>query len=211
MLANFTENVIEILIKSHPGYMLAFPYISYYYGMKLVTFGVDSSRSLVITFPIFIRSIHSIPLVLYKIEIIDVPVEDDDHTMDSYTRIQTTKPYIATNENHYIQLQITELRMCKAIQKDYFCEELFMVKHTSMNTCASALFYNMHLFRIQDYCDFNIFLNKSVPPSVLDGGNKIALLNMDKNSLINCKNQIANSLPQTKYILTDRSILCSYA
>ena len=209
MLTNFTENVKEVLQNSHPGYILAFPHISYYYDMKLVTFGVDSSSSLVITFPIFIRPIHSVPLVLYEIEVIDVPVEDDDHTRDSYTKVQITKPYIAANENHYIQLQITELRMCKVIQKDYFCEELFMVKQTNMNTCESALFYDMHLSKIQNYCDFNIFLNKSVPPSVLDGGKKIALLNMDKNNLINCKNQMANSLPQSKYILTDSSILCS--
>ena len=107
---------------------------------------------------------------------IDVPVEDDDHTIDSYTRVQITKPYIAANENHYIQLQITELRMCKVIQKDYFCEELFTVKQTNMNTCESALFYDMHLSKIQNYCDFNIFLNKLVPPSFYDGGDKIALL-----------------------------------
>ena len=116
MLTNFTENVKEVLQNSHSGYILAFPHISYYYDMKLVTFGVDSSSSLVITFPIFIRPIHSVPLVLYEIEVIDVPVEDDDHTRDSYTKVQITKPYIAANENHYIELQITELRMCKVIQ-----------------------------------------------------------------------------------------------
>ena len=80
--------------------------------------------------------------MLYEIETVDVPVEDMNPSLNSFTRVQVTKPYLAANAHHYIQLQIQELYMCKVIQKDYFCEELFMVKHATLHTCESSLFYD---------------------------------------------------------------------
>ena len=76
LLKQFNDDVHRELSKHHPHYTLAFPHISYYYDMELLTFGVDLNRSLVITFPIFIKPVQSEPLVFYEIETVDVPVED---------------------------------------------------------------------------------------------------------------------------------------
>ena len=208
MLKQFTDNVEMELLKSHPQYTLAFPHISYYYDMELVTFGVDLNKSLVITFPIFIRPVQSEPLVLYEIETVDVPVEDLNPSLNSFTRVKIRKPYLAANSHKYIQLQIQELHMCKVIQKDYFCEELFMAKHANMLTCESALFYKSRKGHISEICEFDFYLNKTVIPSVLDGGDEIGLANLDPDKYVTCDKQIRHKLDGPSYFMTNRSLLC---
>ena len=104
MLQKFTSDVEKELAIKFPDYTLAFPHISYHYDMELVTFGIDENHSLVITFPIFIKPRHTEPFVLYEIETVDVPVEDMNPSLNSFTRVQVTKPYLAANAHHYIQL-----------------------------------------------------------------------------------------------------------
>ena len=208
MLEQFTLDVERELADHNPDYMLAFPHISYYYDMELVTFGVDVNKSLVITFPIFIKPIHSEPFTLYEIETVDVPVDDLNPSLNSFTRVQINKPYLAANSHHYIQLQIQELHMCKVIQKDYFCEELFMVKHANLLTCESAMFYKANNQTVSEVCEFAFSLNKTVIPSVLDGGDQIVLANLDPDKSLTCLKQITKKLPGNSYILTNRSLLC---
>ena len=208
MLQKFTSDVEKELAIKFPDYTLAFPHISYYYDMELVTFGIDTNHSLIITFPIFIKPRHTEPFVLYEIETVDVPVEDLNPSLNSFTRVQVTKPYLAANPHHYIQLQIQELHMCKVVQKDYFCEELFMVKHANLHTCESALFYERDKTVIDTVCNFEFFLNKSVIPSVLDGGDNMVLANLSPEKSLNCDKQIQNKLPGNSYMLTNRSLLC---
>ena len=54
LLKTFTKNVVEQLRITHPDYTLALPYVSYYYDMDLVTFGINEDSALVVLFPIFI-------------------------------------------------------------------------------------------------------------------------------------------------------------
>ena len=208
LLKQFNDNVHKELSKHHPHYTLAFPHISYYYDMELVTFGPDLNRSLVITFPIFIKPVQSEPLVLYEIETVDVPVEDMNPSLNSFTRVKIRKPYLAANSHNYIQLQIQELHMCKVIQKDFFCEELFMAKHANLLTCESALFYKSSSAHISEVCEFEFCLNKTVIPSVLDGGDEIGLANLDPDKYVTCDKQIRYKLDGPSYMLTNRSLLC---
>ena len=128
LLENFTQNVMYQLRITHPEYTLALPHVSYYYDMDLVTFGINKESALVVVFPIFIKPVQTQSLILYQIEAIHVPINDLNTHADSYSKIRINKPYLATNDHHYIQLQIQELNMCKKIQKEFFCEELFIVK-----------------------------------------------------------------------------------
>ena len=44
--------------------------------MKLVTFGIDRDRNLIIQFPVFVQPYIQKPLTLYQIETIPVPILD---------------------------------------------------------------------------------------------------------------------------------------
>ena len=97
--------------------------------MKLITFAVDQqTHSLIVTFPVFIQDYRRPPLLLFEIETVPVPIPDANEKADSYSQVQVKKPYITVGAEYYIELQMTEMIMCKSIRFTYYCEELFMVK-----------------------------------------------------------------------------------
>ena len=89
----------------------------------------------------FIKPIHLQSLTLYGIETVHVSIDDLNTKADSFSKVSINKEYLAGNEHHYIQLRKKELKMCKHIQNEHYCEELFVVKHSNMHTYESALFY----------------------------------------------------------------------
>ena len=199
-LSEFTDDVREQLRLTHPDYTLALPRLSDYYDMNLVTFGLDPKSAVVVVFSIFIKPIHNKALDLYEIESTRVPIEDKNEKANSYSKVRPSKPYIVTSDNHHIQLEMQELGMCKSIQHQHFCEELFMVKHSSIHTCESALFYEADDRVIGNQCVFDLKYNITVPPSVPDEGKEIVLANMNKGKTLKCHNQIQNPLPEGSYI-----------
>lgn len=211
-MRNITDTVLNMVQKTHPEYVLALPQLTQYYDMKLVTFAVDEeSHSLIVTFPVFIKTYHRNPLTLYEIETVPVPINDLNPQANSYTEVQITKPYIAINNDYYIQLRIQELRMCKRIQYSYYCEELFLVKHKTKHSCESALYFNLAEEVIQENCEFKYYFNKTVTPSVLDGGNQIVLANILNQKKLICRENynLAQPLPSHEYVRVNRSILCN--
>ena len=55
--------------------------------MKLVTFGIDRKRNLIIQFPIFMQPYAQQPLILYQLETVPVPIIDKNTKADSYTEL----------------------------------------------------------------------------------------------------------------------------
>ena len=56
----------------------------------------------------------------------------------SYTHLRIKKTYIASNSETYISLGQQDLRSCKKIGYEFYCEELFVVKHKPSYSCESA-------------------------------------------------------------------------
>ena len=72
--------------------------------MKLVTFGIDQNRNLIIQFPIFVQQYTQQPLILYQLETGPVPITDQSPNAQSYTKLRIKKPYIALNSETYINI-----------------------------------------------------------------------------------------------------------
>ena len=178
VLQNITANTIEMVCKSHPDYDLAIEHITEYYDMKLATFDLDSDDSMVVAFLVFVKDHTSEPKTLYEIEMVKVPIPDKNEEADSYSEVRYSRPYLAINDDYYIQLRIQELHICKKIRHIYYCEELFLIKHKSKHSCESAIFYNLTADVVYSVCQFDYFYNITVPPSILDGGSTILLANM---------------------------------
>ena len=138
--------------------------------MKLAIFGVDTDGNMVVAFPVFVKDHTSELKTLYEIETVKVPIPDKNKAADSYSEVKYSKPYLAINDDYYIQLRIQELRMCKQIRHTYYCEELFLVKHKSKHSCEGAIFYNLTSSVVYSVCQFDYYYNTTVTPSVLDGG-----------------------------------------
>ena len=150
-------------------------------------------------------------MTLYELETVKVPITDTNLAANSYTEVETSKPYIAFNNDYYIQLHIPELCMCKQIWHSYYCEELFLVKHISKHSCESAIYYNLSKEVISEYCSFKYFYNTTIMPSVLDGGPQILLANIltPKRLICTYASDMACPVPSHDYVLINRSILCN--
>ena len=88
-----------------------------------------------------------------------VPIPDRNDKADSYTKVSIHKPYLAAGDDYYIRLKMTELVICKTIRHTYYCEELFVVKHKSRHSCASAIFYDLGPEEVVQKCQFDYIYN----------------------------------------------------
>ena len=105
-----------------------------------------------------------------------------------------------------------ELRTCKKIGYENYCEELFVVKSKSKYSCASALYFQLDRQTIKENCIFDYYYNKTdVKPSILDGGYEIVLANWPSFKRIVCSthNNIPIEIPSHLYVLLNRTVLCN--
>ena len=128
-----------------------------------------------------------------KLETVPVPILDRNNEAQSYMHLQVRKPYIALNSETYISLRQQELRSCKRIGHEFYCEELFAVKHKSSYSCESAIYFNLTTDIVRNNCNFDFYFNKTdVNTTVLDGGDEIVMANWpnDKHIICNMNNDI---------------------
>ena len=180
--------------------------------MQLVTFGIDMDVNLIIQFSVFIQAYTQKSLILYQLETAPVPILDKNTEAQLYTNLQVKKPYIALNSETYISLRQQELRSCKRIGHEFYCEELCVVKHKSSYSCENAIYFNLTTDIIRNNCDFDFYFNKTdITPTVLDRGDEIILANWpnDKHIICNVNNNIPVKIPSLPYVLVNRNVLCN--
>ena len=210
-LQEILAEVKKSLHHTNPDYTLVFDRLHLYY-MQLVTFGIDKDMNLVIQFPVFIQPYTQRPLILYQLETVPVPILDENIEAQCYTHLKVKKLYLALNSETYISLTHQELRSCKKIGNEFYCEELFIVKHKSSYSCESAIYFNLTMDIIRNNCNFDFYFNNTeITPTVLDGGDEIILANWpnDKHIICNTNNDIPVKIPSHPYVLVNRSILCN--
>ena len=104
------------------------------------------------------------------------------------------------------------METCKKIGYEFYCEELFVVKHRSQHNCKSAIYFDSNTEIIKENCEFQYFYNKTdVKPAVLDGRNEIILANWPKSKYVICKDnhEYPIKIPRCPYVLLKRSVLCN--
>ena len=176
--------VDKMVKKNYPDYA---NHISHYRDMELVTFSVDRvTHSLIMTFPVFIKDFKQPPLSLFEIETVQVPIIDKNRQVDSYSRVRIQKSYIAAGMDYSIKTRMTEMLMCKSIGYIYYCEGLFVVKHKSKHSCASAIFYELGPQQVIKNCRVDYMSNATVPPVILDGGRDVLLANFHGPRSLKC-------------------------
>ena len=140
-LQEILNSVKEMLTKTNPDYDIVIKRLHLYYDMKLVTFRIDRNGNLIIQFPIFVQSYTQQLLTLYQLETGPVPIVDKNTKADSYTELQIKKPYLALSTEMHINVRQQELGTCKRIGYEFFYEELLVVRHKSVHSCESTIFF----------------------------------------------------------------------
>ena len=160
-LREILSDVKSAIRRTNPDYGLDIDGLHLYYDMKLVMFGIDKHKNLVIQFPVFIQPYTQQPLILYQIETVPVPIIDQNTQAQFYTNLQINKPYIALNSETYISIRQQELQTCKRIGYEFYCEELIVVKHKSKCSCKSLIYFNLNSETIKENCKFKFYYNKT--------------------------------------------------
>ena len=150
--------------KTNPDYDLVIKRLYLYYDMKLVTFGIDRDSNLIIQFPVFIQPYTQKLLILYQIETVPIPIIYQNTQVHSYTHLQVDRPYIALNSETYITARQQELRTCKRIGYEFYCEELVVVKHKSKYSCKSTIYFGLDSEIIKENCQFHFTTTKQTSP-----------------------------------------------
>ena len=85
-----------------------------------------------------------------------------------------------------------------------------MVRHKTIHSCESAIYFNLNTEIIKQNCDFLFYYNETdITLAVLDGGNEIILTNWpaDKHIICSINNNIPIEIPSHPYVLVNRSVL----
>ena len=197
---------------TNPDYTLVLDRLHLYYDMQLITFSIDKDMNLIVQLPVFNQPYTQKPLILYQLETVPIPILDRNNEAQSYMHLWVRKPYIALNSEAYISLRHQEFRSCKRIGHEFYCEELFVVKHKSSYSCERAIYFNPTTDIIKNNCNFDFyFIKTDVTPTILDGGYEIVLANWpnDKHIIYNLNNGISVKIPSHPYVLVNRSVLCN--
>ena len=125
---------------SNPDYDIVIKRLHFYYDMKLVTFGINEERNMIVQFTVFVQPYTQQQVILYQIETVPIPIIDQNKQAHSYTHLQIDRPYIALNSEKYISLRQQKLRRCKNIGYEFYCE-VFVVKHKSKYSCESVIYF----------------------------------------------------------------------
>ena len=78
--------------------------------MKLVTFGIDNQRYLIVQFPVFVQPYTQKRLIMYQIETVLVPILDENEQTYSYTELKIEKPYNALNEKNIYNIVYSRIK-----------------------------------------------------------------------------------------------------
>ena len=211
-LEKILSEVRIAITKSNKDYDLVLNRLYLYYDMKLVTFGIDNQRNLIVQFPVFIQPYTQKRLIMYQIKTVLVPILEKNEQAQSYTELKVEKLYIALNEEMYITLHLQELKMCKRIRYGCYCEELSVIKSKMRYSCASTIYFNLESDMIKANFEFQYYCNKTdIKPAVLDGGFQIILANWPNYRKIMCShnNNIPINIPGHPHVLMNQSILCN--
>ena len=87
-LVKILQEVKQVLLKTNKNYGLVIKGMYKYYDLKLITFGIDQNRNLIIQFPVFVQTYTQKPLTPYQVETIPVLILDMNKRADSYTWIR---------------------------------------------------------------------------------------------------------------------------
>ena len=101
-LTGVLREVRKVIQTTNEDYDFVLSCLYLYYYMKLVTFGIDEKKNLIIQFPVFVQLYTQKQLILYQIETVPFPILDKNEQTQLYAHLKIDKPYIALNSETFI-------------------------------------------------------------------------------------------------------------
>ena len=155
---------------------------------------------------VYIYNVRTIPVPYH----INADMVDEIENEDAYTHIIPDTEMVAMNRDTYINVDQSELKQCIKFSVMYFCEQTFLMKHTSEHTCETAIYHEQNPDIIKDKCNIQYYPEFNPTPQILDAGRHILLGNIPEPWSVVCsKNDpIPNPLEASKYVIIKKKDLC---
>jgi len=213
-LKEMLEHVELDVQENYKEYELALRMTHQYYNMPRITYCVVG-EVLVIQMPIFIKHYTTVPLELYKVTTVAVPLHShmtypEAAGRQPYTLVKADHELLAMSNNQYMSLDMNDLIDCTQLGDTRYCENLHLVTHRTEHTCESAIFWNESVSVIDEKCEVQYSHEYLPEPKILDAGEWILLVGLPGPWSIVCSSEQQMPIPiqAGPYIIIKRKHLC---
>ena len=210
ILGKYLEAVKDDLEETAPEFEPVFTSVYQYYGNSLISF-TNTIDDLLLQLPILIKLKVQVPISLFSIETVPVPLDTETYIGEKreYTQIIPETELIALTENNYIPLTQAQISLCAKIGYMYYCEYAHLLKKCTEHTCMSAIYYDQGSNIKVKQCKTIITFNTIPESKILDASDLLILSNLQKPWTIACKDvSQVFEIEYPTYCILNRLELC---
>ena len=210
VLSKYLETIENDLEDTAPEYEPVFTNVYQYYGNSLASF-TNTIDDLLLQLPILIKLKVQIPMSLFSIETVPIPLDTETYLGEKreYTQIILETEYIALTDNNYVPLTQVQISLCAKIGYTYYCEYAHLLKKRTEHTCMSAIYYDQESAIKVYQCKTIVTFDNAPGLKILDAGNILILSNLQKPWTIACKDiSRVFEIEYSTYHILNRLELC---
>ena len=210
ILAKYLEAIEDDLEETAPAFEPVFMNVYQYYSDLLISF-TNIIDDLLLQLPILIKLKVQVPMSLFSIKTAPVPLDAETYLgkKREYTQIILETELIALTENNYIPLMQAQISLCAKIGYMYYCKYAHLLKKCMEHTCMSAIYYDQGSNIKVKQCKTIVTFDTISESKILDAGNLLMLLNLQKPWTIACKDiSRVFEIEYSTYHILSRSELC---
>ena len=210
VLARYLEAIADNMEDTAPDYKPVFTDVYQYYSNSLASF-TNTIDDLILQLPILIKLKVQVPMSLYSVDTVPVPLDVETNTGDKpeYTQMLPDTEYIALTESNYVPLMQAQISLCAKIGYMYYCEYAHLLKKCTEHTCMSAIYYDQSSDTKADKCKTIVTFDTLPKSKILDTGDILILSNLQKPWTIVCKDVDRTfDLEYSTHHILNRSELC---
>ena len=166
---------------------------------------------LLLQLPILIKLKVQVPISLFSIETVPVPLDAATYIGEKreYIQIIPETELIALTENNYIPLTQAQILLCAKIGYMYYCEYAHLLKKCMEHTCMSAIYYDQGSDIKVKQCKTIVTFDTISKSKILNDGDLLILSNLQKPWTIACKDvSRVFEIEYSTYCILNRSELC---
>ena len=213
VLSKYLETIEDDLEDTAPEYGPVFTSVYQYYGNSVASF-TNTIDDLLLQLPILIKLKVQIPMSLFSIETVPIPLDAETYLGEKreYTQIILETEYIALTDNNYVPLTQVQISLCAKIGYTYYCEYAHLLKKCTEHTCMSVIYYDQESEIKANQCKTIVTFDNTPESKILDASNILILSNLQKPWTIACKDiSRVFEIEYSTYHILNRSELCEYS
>lgn len=212
-LLKLLRKVVRDVTSKNSQFVPLYTELYHYYETHSVSF-TNTDEFLIMQIPIFFINKKQLPLDLYRLHTVHVPLDKDtyDGKEHKYTKVDLSHSHLAISDQEYMDLTQHELDSCIKLHMDYLCPNLRLTASTKVLSCAAALFQvNPQDEVVRELCSFTYYEHIQPPPKILETQDEILLANLPSKWQLVCDNQIDRPIPLDSaiYTVVNRDDLCT--